>query len=487
MSTAQYGSLKFTQAIDFFKNKVDMPTERWADVWRDQHNLAFMVAGATKTDLLADMRQIVDQAIADGKSLNWFQKEFKGLVKKHGWDHTGSAAWRANVIYSTNMRQSYNAGRYNQLQTFEYWRYAHGDSRNPRLHHKVHHGKILPKSSPWWNVWFPQNGWGCKCKVFGESKRSLERKGLKVSDEPIINTREWTDKKTGEVHYVPEGIDPGFDYSPGKVDQATKLKEQRAAVPPLAERLPSRMVPSVFSTVKNVTANAIDGVLTRLSTTAAAPQINALAKFLDKYQTKTVVVKASEMSRGQKSRSLAPEVATYLNVEDYVARARFTTPRRNKPEGFTHRNWDHVVVKSTASHNLNKVDVPQMLAGLKTILQDGHNKTGPWEWKKGYKAWHAFAQATDNYMSDNNSRFLTWLHEIGHQVHYKSGLAPRPTSEFITHYGNTNDLEWFAEHFGIYILAREELQQIWPETTKWFDDIMEQVLKWNITHKLKSY
>ena len=128
MSTAQYGSLKFNEAISFFKNKVDLPSERWADVWRDQHNLAFTVAGATKTDLLADMRKIVDASIAEGKSLKWFQSEFKHLVKKYGWDHTGTAPWRANIIYSTNMRQSYNAGRYAQLQNFEFWRYKHGDS-----------------------------------------------------------------------------------------------------------------------------------------------------------------------------------------------------------------------------------------------------------------------------------------------------------------------------------------------------------------------
>ena len=238
MAKVEYGSLKFAEAIDFFKTKVDVPTARWADIWRDQHNLAFMVAGAAKADLLADMRKIVDQSIANGKSLNWFQTEFKGLVKKHGWDHTGSAAWRANIIYSTNMRQSYNAGRYAQLQHFEYWRYKHGDSRNPRLHHKSKDGTILPKTSPFWNVWFPQNGWGCRCKVFGESDKSLARKGLKPSKEPTIENREWIDKATGESHQVPVGIDPGFDYAPGKASQASihQSREQTTKLTQLATK-----------------------------------------------------------------------------------------------------------------------------------------------------------------------------------------------------------------------------------------------------------
>lgn len=240
MTTAQYGSLPFSEAITFFRNKLNMPSERWADVWREQHDLAFMVAGATKTDLLADLRAIVDSAIADGQSLSAFQSQFKQLVKKHGWDHTGSVPWRANIIYSTNVRQSYNAGRHAQLQTFEYWRYKHGDSLSPRPLHKSKDGLILPKDSPFWQTWFPQNGWGCKCKVFGESAQSIKRKGLNISQEPVIETRKWIDKATGEEHYVPVGIDPGFDYAPGATSQTERLKQQLADKPPLAERLPPR-------------------------------------------------------------------------------------------------------------------------------------------------------------------------------------------------------------------------------------------------------
>ncbi|MHB1350107.1 MAG: hypothetical protein ACYCYR_09565 [Desulfobulbaceae bacterium] len=32
---------------------------------------------------------------------------------------------------------------------------------------------------------------------------------------PPAEYYEWTNKKTGEMHMVPKGIDPGFDYNPG--------------------------------------------------------------------------------------------------------------------------------------------------------------------------------------------------------------------------------------------------------------------------------
>ncbi len=120
LTSASYGSLPFEQQISFFRNKLNVPTESWTELWRHGHNSGFSVAGAMKDDLLNDFRRSVDAAIADGKSLTWFKKEFNNIVAKHGWEHTGKVSWRAKVIFDTNMRQSYNAGRYEQLQHFEY-------------------------------------------------------------------------------------------------------------------------------------------------------------------------------------------------------------------------------------------------------------------------------------------------------------------------------------------------------------------------------
>lgn len=222
----RYGSLPFAEAIVFFRGKLNVPAERWADIWQEAHNASFMIAGAMKDDLLNDFRKAVDSAIADGKSLTWFQKEFKNIVAKHGWRHTGDASWRADIIYDTNMRQSYNAGRFEQLQHFDYWLYKHGDSRQPRELHLKWHGTLLPKDDPWWQTHFPQNGWKCKCKVFGRTKAQVKRKGLtpnkKAPDDGVF---EWVDKTTGEIHDIPKGIDPGFDYAPRKSEIQKRQKQ----------------------------------------------------------------------------------------------------------------------------------------------------------------------------------------------------------------------------------------------------------------------
>lgn len=229
MSQAQYGSVKFQLAIDFFRGKLNLSTKEWDDIWGGMHTRAFVVAGAQQSDLLTDLRKSVDAAIADGTSLGEFKKQFAAIVAKHGWDHKGNADWRAQIIYDTNMRQSYNTGRWQQLQQFPYWQYKHGHPSVPRQDHLQWNDLILPATSPWWKTHFPQNGWGCTCSVRGLSAEQIKRRGLVVSQEPGTETYEWTNPKTGEVLDVPKGIDPGFDYSPGEAAFGKQLSDNAMA------------------------------------------------------------------------------------------------------------------------------------------------------------------------------------------------------------------------------------------------------------------
>lgn len=222
----KYGSLPFDEQIAYFRQKSNVGTERWADIWKEAHNRAFMVAGAAKDDLLADFRNAVDSAIADGRSLGWFRKEFNQIAERHGWAFNGSSNWRSQVIYETNVRQSYSAGREAQIERIKHKRpygiYKHSGSEHPRLDHLAWNNLVIPLDDPWWDTHTPINGYGCKCKKLTASERDLERLGLKVSKAPKIETREWTDKVTGEVHQIPKGIDPGFDYRPKSPKQLTE-------------------------------------------------------------------------------------------------------------------------------------------------------------------------------------------------------------------------------------------------------------------------
>lgn len=162
MAEAAYGSLPFAKQLAFFKRKLNLSTESWTDVYKSEHDWAFVVAGANRDALVADFRQAVERAIEDGWSLEKFRKSFDSIVAQHGWDYNGGRDWRSRVIYETNLNTSYAAGRYAQLQAAPYWQYVHADwVTHPRHQHLAWNGLVLARDDPFWHTHFPPNGWGC--------------------------------------------------------------------------------------------------------------------------------------------------------------------------------------------------------------------------------------------------------------------------------------------------------------------------------------
>jgi len=223
----------FQEQLDFFRQKLNLPTEHYDDILKSAHDRAFVVAGAAKADLLTDLRTAVDQAIADGKSIQWFRKEFKAIVQKHGWEGwTGSDTqagrdWRTRVIYKTNMAASYAAGRWQQLNNPDllksrpYWKYVHNDTvAHPRPLHQSWSGLVLKHDDPWWQAHFPPNGWGCRCRV--TAVRASEYEGAEAPDEGVYVKED----RNGGRHVLPKGVDYGWNYAPGAGLVPRNLSEQ---------------------------------------------------------------------------------------------------------------------------------------------------------------------------------------------------------------------------------------------------------------------
>ena len=221
----EHVQLPFAEQIAFFRGKLNLPTASWTDLWQEAHDRAFVVAGAAKDDLVADLRTAVDQAIDDGTTLETFRSRFDEIVEKHGWSYKGGRDWRTRVIYETNLRTSYAAGRYRQLKDITdrrpYWRYRHSEaSEEPRIKHLAWDGLVLRHDDPWWDTHYPPNGWGCKCYVESLGEAELAALGKSGPDEaPAIKLRTVTVGASGpnpRTVDVPDGIDPGWAYAPGK-------------------------------------------------------------------------------------------------------------------------------------------------------------------------------------------------------------------------------------------------------------------------------
>ena len=235
--------LPFERQASFMRGKLALPTEDWDDIQGAAHDRAFVVAGAMRADLLADLHTAVQQAIDSGKTLEWFRKEFDATVAKHGWTGwtgEGSAdgvAWRTRTIYTTNLRTSHAAGRWAQmtdpevLQSRPYWRYVHRSTEHPRLEHKAWNGTVLLASDPWWRTHYGPNGWGCQCLVEAIGERELQRLGKTGPDQaPQDGTYEYTVPSTGEIVTLPKGVQYGWDYAPGaRAAEGASLQDMVAA------------------------------------------------------------------------------------------------------------------------------------------------------------------------------------------------------------------------------------------------------------------
>lgn len=247
----------FAEQLDFFRKKLNLPTARWDDITREQHDKAFIVAGAQKADLLKDLNAAVTKAIEQGTGLEAFRKDFAAIVQRHGWTGwTGEGsqagvAWRTKVIYQTNLATSYAAGRYQQLTDPDflklrpYWRYVHNDSvLHPRPQHQ-HWGDTnltLPHDHPFWSTHFPPNGWGCMCHVTAVAGPQ----DGDATDPP----RGWDQRN--DLGRLP-GIDSGFDYTPGK----NVVEEMRAMVAGKVATLPGPLGQALAQNAAPVLAPAV--------------------------------------------------------------------------------------------------------------------------------------------------------------------------------------------------------------------------------------
>jgi hypothetical protein len=222
------------EAIEYFRQKGYKIGFSWEDVWQEEHQATFTVAKAMQLDILQDIRAAVDAALADGTTFETFRKQLKPTLVKKGWwgraimedPETGEekdvqlgSTRRLRVIYNTNLRTSHSEGQWQRIQeskeSFPYLQYDGNNSEHPRLQHAAWDGLVLPVDDPFWQSHMPVKAWGCKCRVIQLSAGMLQRRGLTVSESPTVPKYTYTNKRTGEVQQIPQGVHPAFHYPPG--------------------------------------------------------------------------------------------------------------------------------------------------------------------------------------------------------------------------------------------------------------------------------
>ncbi|WP_201746357.1 phage minor head protein [Veronia nyctiphanis] len=486
------------EALAYLRAKGYRLAWHYDEVWREEHTKAFMVAKAMTQDLLIDIRHGVDKALAQGKTFARFKAELEPMLAKRGW--LGRALMpdgsvvelgtprRLKLIYDTNLRTSRATGQWARITrnkaVLPYLRYGLGPSKEHRHQHTLWEGLILPVDHPFWDTHMPPNGFGCRCRVRQLTREEVERRGG-PSDAPKVTQTEWTNKRTGETMMVTEGLDPGWDYNPGKarlagVEKQAKEKDKaftKAVGTPDKPAPPIKpVVPSALSTLKNITGEAIGRILEQVP--GAEKRLAKVAEFTQAKDIKTLIIKQAEMgSRNRAASRIREQVLDYLDEDQRrYGHNNYTITNPSRTGGFTASVFNHVVVKGNSkvklSDNKAKQVAEELKAAVKLAVDTRESGDAPGLWTIAAK------------VSPEAELVATWVHELGHQVHYWAGAerAEKVAKRFLSRYSQSgisrrDYYEYHAEHFCAWLFDRDSFAKFDPGAARYFDELIEKAIR----------
>lgn len=249
-----YKSSPFSKAISYLTDRIALPSKRWNDYKNSEANAAFWSAGAVDATLVSDLQKAVTKAIADGIPYDSpeFAQKIANFSEQYGWDIKGGADWRARLILTQNLRQSYAAGRHDQqfdpdvMKLQPYLQYHHSDSRNPRPAHLALDNKVFRKDDPIWGSIEPPNGFNCGCYTTSLSQRQLDKKGLDVEQIKLGETLPYVDGN-GQTKQAIIKPDDGFNSAP-----SSNAEQRKANLEIIKERLPKAWGKRIDKAIANL-------------------------------------------------------------------------------------------------------------------------------------------------------------------------------------------------------------------------------------------
>lgn len=181
----------------------ELPTGmRWQDVWQRAHARAFTVAGVMKADVLGDIHASLVDAREKGIGFGDWEKGIVPTLEKKGWftrtapaliadPTTGEVLGkkltpaRMRLIYDQNMQTAYMAGRWRQMKANAefrpWWQYTAVMDGRTRPAHRALNGRTFRHDDPFWDSFYPPNGFKCRCSVRAFGDADIEARGIPTS------------------------------------------------------------------------------------------------------------------------------------------------------------------------------------------------------------------------------------------------------------------------------------------------------------------
>lgn len=207
--------LPMAEAITYWRDQVPMTRAAFDALGDEARARAFFVSGLARLDQTAAVHAGVLKTLEQGGTLRDFQRDLGGVLDSTG---LGDNPWRLETIFRTNVQNSYMAGHYAQMMsvadTRPYWRYVAVLDNRTRPAHRALHNLVRRYDDPFWRVWFPPNGFNCRCTVQAVTEDEVRELGLEIGQgipDHLVDVDPVTGMETSVAMPAP---DKGFDHGP---------------------------------------------------------------------------------------------------------------------------------------------------------------------------------------------------------------------------------------------------------------------------------
>ena len=254
--------------------------------------------------------------------------------------------------------------------------------------------------------------------------------------------------------------------------QVKAAKGQKPYVKPKPEpdtpqKYPTRLPKDhVVTTNKRITAARIDKALNAIDSPGAKERVGMFRAFVAKTGVQSVFADPSAsltdhldvVERGLKDKRYASQDGGLLR----------NTKADPTAAGYTTFLWNHVVITSDSRGR----DGP-FAASSEKLKQSADRIFEANAEDELTRDVMAFPFSVSGSVRDRDSSdMMTYIHEMGHQVHAKAGLpaVPMTIKGSATNYGAANEEEWFAEHFALWMLDAPRYEQLDPAGAQFIRD-----------------
>ena len=223
------------------------------------------IAGIYQQEIVGDLLNSLRQSAAEGTPFATWRKNALAMLRERGLAldkagdmvqqstgevvGTGLTRHRLQTIFQTQMTNARMASLWQKLQENKdarpYLQYSAINDARTRPAHRALDNVVYPIDDPFWDYFYPPNGFRCRCHVMALAPRDVARAGLTVShsspeqfSEMVITNRKGQSHTRTRItladgrSFTP---DKGFDNNVGKnhLAQLGQLQMERAVdLPP---------------------------------------------------------------------------------------------------------------------------------------------------------------------------------------------------------------------------------------------------------------